>query len=149
MRRKGAPLHIYGGPFSVPRHTRESWPQSEGARLMLWRFLEDFGALIPTLERPQPLRPLRRYPRFITPSIFAPPAAYLRRRLSRYETVVVRGKFDGGTRQLEADICHPLRALFRTRTDTQRRPSGCACIVNPVNDSERATGPEHSKDFAQ
>ena len=35
---------------------RESCPGSEGARLMLRRFLEDFGALIHSIERAQPLR---------------------------------------------------------------------------------------------
>jgi hypothetical protein len=35
---------------------RESCPGSEGARLMLRRFLEDFGALIRSIERAQPLR---------------------------------------------------------------------------------------------
>jgi len=37
---------------------RESCPRSEGARLMLRRFLEDFSALIRSIERAQPLRPL-------------------------------------------------------------------------------------------
>ncbi|HEY6922226.1 MAG TPA: FUSC family protein [Steroidobacteraceae bacterium] len=36
---------------------RESCARSEGARLMLRRFLEDFGALIHSIERAQPLRP--------------------------------------------------------------------------------------------
>ena len=33
---------------------RESWPRSEGARLMLRRFLEDFAALIRSIKRAQP-----------------------------------------------------------------------------------------------
>jgi hypothetical protein len=36
---------------------RESCPRSEGARLMLRRFLEDFGALIRSIERALPFRP--------------------------------------------------------------------------------------------